>query len=370
MPENTIIFVVRGMSLKTEFRVGIARCPVAFGQDCKAIIARPGIEPYFLANVLRAKAPDIVALADEARHGTGRLQTGALAEVEVPVPPLVEQNAIACILSALDDKIELNRWMNQTLEAMARVIFNSWFVDFDPVRAKVSGHEPPGFAPQIADLFSNAFEGSQFGEIPEGWKVAMLSGIAFISKRSVKPSESPESLWEHYSIPAFDAGRIPASQTGESIKSAKYRVPCSAVLVSKLNPQFPRVWMPKVQDEKAAVCSTEFIPFVPRRSEWQPFLYELVKSDCVQRGISERVTGSTGSRQRAKPEDIASIRIVQPPSSLLEQFSQVVGPIHQRSHGAIMESQTLAELRDALLPRLISGELRVSDAERIVERCV
>src|SRR5207247_1117780 len=122
-------------------------------------------------------------------------------------------------------------------------------------------------------LFPDSFEDSELGEIPEGWKVAMLSGIASIAKQSVNPSESPGKVWEHYSIPAFDAGRIPVLQTGESIKSGKYHVPSSGVLVSKLNPQFPRVWLPNVQDEKAAICSTEFIPFVPRHSEWRPFLY-------------------------------------------------------------------------------------------------
>jgi len=173
VPEGSILFVVRGMSLKSEFRVGIAKRPMAFGQDCKAVIARPGIEPYYLANVLRSKADDILALADEASHGTGRLQTAALSELKVPIPPLAEQKAIAHVLGTLDDKIELNRRMNETLEAIARAIFKSWFVDFDPVRAKAEGRDP-GLPKHIADLFPDSFKDSELREIPLTWHIVDL----------------------------------------------------------------------------------------------------------------------------------------------------------------------------------------------------
>jgi len=118
MPTNTILFVVRGMSLKSEFRVGIAQRPVAFGQDCKAIIAQSDIEPLFLANALRAKSQEILELVDEASHGTGRLQTNALEQLEIAFPPLREQRAIAHFFGTLDDKIDLNRRMNETSECV------------------------------------------------------------------------------------------------------------------------------------------------------------------------------------------------------------------------------------------------------------
>lgn len=182
------------------------------------------------------------------------------------------------------------------------------------------------------------------------------------------PGKSPTKVWEHYSIPAFDAGRTPILESGDTIKSGKYRVPSTCVLVSKLNPQFPRVWYPNVQDEESAICSTEFIPFVPRDSEWRSYLYELMKSDSIQRAIEERVTGSTGSRQRARSDDIASIPVVVPPQELLHQFSAVASCMQARIHESIKESRTLAALRDTLLPKLISGELRVADTEPIVGR--
>ena len=129
VPENTVLFVVRGMSLKTEFRVGISRCPVTFGQDCKALIAKPSIDSLFLAYYLRSQSPEILGLVDEASHGTGRLSTEVLQEIEVPLPSLPEQKVIAQVLSSLDDKIDLLHRQNKTLEAIAETLFRQWFIE-------------------------------------------------------------------------------------------------------------------------------------------------------------------------------------------------------------------------------------------------
>ena len=315
---------------------------------------------------------DFVDASMRGSEGTKmpRAQWEFVSRFERLVPPLETQQAIACILGALDDKIELNRRMNETLEGMAQAIFKSWFVDFDPVRARAAGQQPPGLAPHISDLFPDEFEESESGEIPKGWEVTGLHAVATLKKESVKPMQAPAKLWEHYSIPAFDAGQVPVIEAGEAIKSTKYHVPSSCVLASKLNPRFPRVWLPDVQDETAAICSTEFMPFVPLHDARRPFLYELMKSDVVQRGIQERITGSTGSRQRARPEDVAVMRIVLPRPELIGTFSRTVEPLHEKSLNCIGESCTLAALRDTLLPKLISGEVRVPDAEKLVEAAV
>jgi type I restriction enzyme S subunit len=316
----------------------------------------------------------LLSTIDFSRYNSGSAQPSLnrnyIYSIPMTFPRPVEQRAIAHILGTLDDKIELNRRMNETLEAMARAIFKSWFVDFDPVRAKLRGEQPAGLAPEIAALFPDALVESELGQMPRGWRESTVSAIALTLKDSVMPGKSPTKVWEHYSIPAFDAGRTPFLESGDTIKSGKYRVPSTCILVSKLNPQFPRVWYPNVNDEKSAICSTEFIPFVPPNSEWRSYLYELMKSDSVQRAIEERVTGSTGSRQRAKSDDIASIPVVVPPQELLLHYSALASYMHARIDESINESHTLAALRDTLLPRLISGELRVAEAERIVGRSV
>ncbi len=314
---------------------------------------------------------------------------GGLKVVNTSAPDIPTQKAIAHILGTLDDKIELTRRMNKTLEEMARAIFKSWFVDFDPVidNALAAGNPIPDkfrkraeerkkkqqrkpLPASIQKLFPDSFQDSELGPIPKGWKVIRLNNIASLQQKSVKPMNEPNKLWEHYSIPAFDSGRIPLIEKGSEIKSNKYMVPISSVLMSKLNPKTPRVWMPNVMKPESAICSTEFLPFVPKYENWRPFLYELFNSDAVQQGILAIVTGSTGSRQRVKPKDVKLMEVVNPYKNMIELFSYLLNPIYDKILFNIQASQKFATIRDTLLPKLISGEIRVKEAEHIVERSV
>jgi type I restriction enzyme S subunit len=279
------------------------------------------------------------------------------------VPPPDEQRAIAHILGTLDDKIELNRRRNQTLEAMARALFKDWFVDFGPVRAKMEGQEP--YLP--ADLWQLFPDRLDDEGTPEGWEMQPLDQIAALVTNSIAPGKTPEAVFEHYSIPAFDVGRMPAMEVGESIKSNKYIVDPDSVLVSKLNPQTPRVWLPAVATDRA-ICSTEFMQFVPHDRENRSYLYCLMSSGTMQEVVLQHVTGSTGSRQRAQPSQIAKVSILTPSPSVVMAFNRQAGPILKAVGENQRESQTLAQLRDTLLPKLISGELRIADAEKFVAR--
>lgn len=274
-----------------------------------------------------------------------------------------ERVAIAHILGTLDDKIELNRRRNQTLESMARVLFKDWFIDFGPVRAKMEARDPH-LPADLWRLFPDRLDDE--GK-PEGWDMAPLNTLASLVTSSVSPSKSPDAMFEHYSIPAFDAGRMPAMELGESIKSNKYIVDADVVLVSKLNPQTPRVWLPSVATDRA-VCSTEFMQFVPRDRKNRPFLYCLMTSEVMQEEVLKHVTGSTGSRQRAQPAQIAKVEAILPQPKVLAAFNHQSAPILNAIADNQRESQTLAQLRDTLLPKLISGDLRIADAERFIER--
>jgi type I restriction enzyme, S subunit len=130
------------------------------------------------------------------------------------------------------------------------------------------------------------------------------------------------------------------------------------------------VWLPNLHDSETAICSTEFMPFVPINKEWRPFLYELLKSQPVQSEISNRVTGSTGSRQRVKPRDIAVLPCIVPPEKLIEVFCQKVGSLHCKQHSNIKEIYSLGKIRDLLLPKLISGDLRVPDVESLLDTSI
>jgi type I restriction enzyme S subunit len=289
-----------------------------------------------------------------------------LKRVEIPTPPLRDQYAIASILGALDDKIELNRKMSATLEAIARALFKSWFVDFDPVRAKAEGRDP-GLPPEIAALFPDSFQNSELGEIPKGWSIERIGSIADASRTAINPAGCPNEIFYHYSIPAFDASRLPVKEAGRAIKSNKFLVRRDSVLVSRLNPITPRIWRPDVSGALRSICSTEFAVMIPRAlpREW---LYCLFSSSDFCELLATMVTGTSGSHQRVKPESMKAMQVVAPLKSIAEQFTAIVAPVLARATHCLNESQTLAALRDALLPKLISGEIRVTDAERLVEK--
>jgi len=298
--------------------------------------------------------------------GRQRVPVDALANLPIKLPPLPEQRAIARILGALDDKIELNRRMNATLEAMARALFKSWFVDFDPVRAKMAGRDA-GLPKDVADLFPDRLVDSELGEIPEGWDVQKLSDVAEGLRQKENPLKSPDAMYQHFSIPAYDDSRLPALELGERIKSLKSQVPPGVVLLSKLNPSIERVWLVDVRPGDHAVCSTEFLVLAPRPEYSRSYLYCLVCSSSFRRRLEGFVTGTSKSHQRAPANSTLGLTVVRPPKQLVRLFAGVVEPLLAQTLQCRQESRTLAALRDTLLPKLVSGELRVPDAERLAE---
>ena len=287
-----------------------------------------------------------------------------LVKLPVFIPPISEQKAIAHILGTLDDKIELNKKLNQTLEDIAKAIFKSWFVDFDPVRAKAEGR-PTGLPADISDLFPDELVDSDIGEIPRGWQIGTISRYAALNKKTINPSLS-EEIFEHFSIPAFDDKQWPMLDKGTDIKSSKTLVPKGALLVSKLNPNTPRVWLPKKKNTYKQICSTEFMVLTPSPMGDIMFLWGMFTSNCIADRMTAMVTGTSKSHQRVKPTDVLNIKIPAPGEKLVKAFSDAVKPMLEKTLIGKSESEILVELRDTLLPKLISGELRIPDAERFI----
>ena len=302
--------------------------------------------------------------------GQANLSPAQILSAPMRYPSLNEQRAIAHILGTLDDKIELNRKQNETLEAMARALFKAWFVDFEPVRAKLEGRwqrgqSLPGLPAQLYDLFPDRLVDSELGEIPEGWRVFTFGDVAQQAKGSVNPGNSPRETFTHYSLPAFDSAKTPVIELGVEIKSNKTPVPDGAVLVSKLNPHIPRIW----QVGKAgvnAVCSTEFIVWTPKAPANSAFLYCLASSAEFNSAMRQLVTGTSNSHQRVKPDQLSDIRVFAASRAAILECSKLLLALIEQVLQNRQQSRSLAQLRDTLLPKLISGELRVPDAERIV----
>ena len=282
------------------------------------------------------------------------------------MPPVEERECISSLIMALDNRIALLRETNATLEAIAQALFKSWFVDFDPVRARQQGLAPEGMDEATAALFPDGFEESELGLVPKGWATEALASLLRLHKGSVNPGAHPNTDFQHFSLPAFDAGQLPVLEPGSAIKSNKTTVPADAVLLSKLNPHIPRVWLPS-SVTKHAVCSTEFLPLVPIGPSTTAFVYCLLAAPDFSASLCQLVTGTSNSHQRVKPDGVLSLPALVPPAPLVTAFDAVASGLLSRLKANRHQAQTLATLRDTLLPRLISGQLRLPEAEAILE---
>ena len=299
---------------------------------------------------------------DSAVPGLNRNVAHAL---NISVPSLLcEQQAIACILGALDDKIELNRRMNETLEAMAQALFKSWFVDFDPVRAKAEGRQPPGLPPHIADLFPDSFEESELGEIPKGWKIASLSEIAHFLNGLALQRFPPE---EEQALPVIKIAQLRKEDTKGADKASSnidkaYIVEDGDVLFSWSGSLECVLWAGgpgALNQHLFKVTSDQF-------HKW--FYYLWIHHHLPEfRHIAASKATTMGHIQRRHLDEA---KVCIPGDELLEIANNVFQPMIEGLIARSMECRHLANVRDTLLPKLISGELRVPDAERIVGRCV
>lgn len=289
-----------------------------------------------------------------------------LNDLQIPLPSKSTQDQIVNLLSALDERITLLRETNATLEAIAQALFKSWFVDFDPVRAKAEGRQPEGMEATTAALFPDSFEESELGLVPKGWRIGNVGDLASQKKGSVNPLASPAVLFEHFSLPAFDSGQAPVVELGQKIKSNKTPLPEEAVLLSKLNPHIPRVWLPVLYGPNA-VCSTEFLAYSPQGGASKELIYSLLSSESFQLQLCQLVTGTSNSHQRVKPDQVLVVKLPIADKPVFKVFTELVRPLFDRVHAGRLQTQTLTQLRDTLLPRLISGQLRLPEAEHIVE---
>ena len=324
------------------------------------VVDEARFSPEFLFYNLALRKAEIRSIAGGSAQPI--LNKTAFGAIQVSFPSLGEQRRIADLLGPLDDRIALLRETNATLEAIAKALFKSWFVDFDPVRAKQQGLAPVGMDEATATLFPNSFEESALGLVPKEWRQGTVSDFAQMHRGSVNPGGSGDTLFEHYSLPAFDAGQMPVRELGDEIKSNKTLVPRDSVLLSKLNPHIPRVWLP-VDAGPHAVCSTEFLVIVPAVGASREFAYCSFVAAPFQERLRQLVTGTSNSHQRVKPDGVLTLSTVMPPSPALDAFTLVVRPMFERVGLNRLQAQTLATLRDTLLPRLISGQLRLPEAE-------
>ena len=324
-------------------------------------LADPGYVLSYLTH------PSVKSYIESFNAGGSRraITKGHIESFRISLPPLGEQQRIAQILGTLDNKIALNWRLKGTLEAISRALFKSWFVDFDPVKAKMQNRDL-GIPKSIADLYPSSLENSELGQIPVGWKNGTLGDVVELLRSQEDPLSFPETTFQHYSIPAFDNGQWSITELGANIKSLKFKVPAGVILLSKLNPEIERVWLVDVHEHDRAVCSTEFLVLSPRAPFGRNYAYCLARSSEFRQQIESLVTGTSKSHQRAQADAVLRLPVVLPPKSIVGAFETFSSNFLERVIACRRESRTLAGIRDALQPRLMSGEIRVPKVKETV----
>jgi type I restriction enzyme S subunit len=335
LPERAVCVVCIGATIG---KVCMTAHPSFTNQQINSVVVNEKEhDPFFVFHLL-------TTLSDELKSNAGGAATPiinktAFSEIAVSVPPLPVQRRIAGILSGYDEQIENSQRRIRTLEAMARVLYREWFVNF-----RFPGHKK---LPLVA---------SPIGEIPKGWD-GRFSDLSTIIRDSINPFEFPSEAFEHFSIPAFDDGRQPAIELGKTILSGKYCIDDSCVLLSKLNPRIPRVWLPIPSGQRRAVTSTEFLVLRPQPGVTREFIYTKCCSEMFAEQFVSLAIGTSTSHQRVKPENLLAMPSTVPDKKVIEQFTKLVSPMLSASQQLRSQIQNLRQTRDLLLPRLLSGQV-------------
>ena len=345
-------------------------CMIPEGLECclgqRQVLLRPDsqlVNPKFLLYALQSPHVQHQIGWNEGTGSTvSNLRIPVLKALSIPVPERALQDGVAATLGAIDDRIDNLRQTSVTLEVIAQALFKSWFVDFDPVRAKAEGREPEGMDAATANLFSSELEDSELGGVPWGWKVQSLGSVAGNLREQAKPElldpDTPYVGLEHMprkSIALMDRG------DAEGLASGKFWYSPCDILFGRLRPYFHKVG---VAAEKG-ICSTDILVVRPHQPEWFGYCVGQFSSDAL---IAYATQVSNGARMpRVGWKDLAAYKVVTPPHDVAAAFDRLVRPMITRIHQNIEHARTLANVRDTLLPRLISGKLRLPDAEREIE---
>ena len=284
-------------------------------------------------------------------HITGaaqpKLSQSSLKRLLIDAPSYAVQTRIGEAIRAVDGLIQNNRRRIEILEEMARLLYQEWFVHF-----RFPGHEDV----KLID--------SDLGAIPDGWGQTRLADEIKLERINVKPFEYADEEFDHYSIPAFDDQRLPSLESGAEIKSGKYLLSGESVMVSKLNPRFPRVWRVDRSDpDRRAVASTEFLVLTYPLRWTLTFTHGLVTSTDFTSRLKMIAGGTSTSHQRVKPSDVMNMAVVSPPQEFVQRYSDQVKPVLKLADNLVQQIEVISEARELLLPRLVSGELDVSELD-------
>ncbi len=344
--------------------------PMAFNQSCYGLRDKDGTADI---NYLYYAIKNVVGELKSKSHGAvfSTIIRDTFSLISIPIYSIKEQRRIAHVLGTLDDKIENNRKTAKTLEAMAQAIFKSWFVDFDPVRAKMAGEPPESICkrlkltPEILDLFPDRLVDSELGEIPEGWEITTLTALSTLNTESWTKAARPR-LINYVDLSNTKWGRIESVTiyTQEDAPSRAQRIlrPDDTIVgtVRPGNGSFALI------TENGLTGSTGFAVLRPKKTIYAAFVYLAVTAKENIQSLAHLADG--GAYPAVRPEVVAATQVVKPCDESLATFSTLTSVLIRKFATIERQIRTLVALRDTLLPKLISGEIRVPEAVQLLEQ--
>ena len=354
LPENSLLFSSRApigyLAINTQ--------PMATNQGFKSLILKDEFDVEFFYYLFKQKTEYIKNFSSGSTFQ--EISGSEVKNLKFLIPPYKEQKQIAKILSKLDKKIELNQKMNATLEEITKTLFKSWFIDFDPVKAKAEGR-PTGLSKEIGDLFPDSFEDSELGDIPKGWNAGSLNDIIFRSKDKIKDTKSKVlaavSSGELVLSEEYFSKQVFSKDTSKYLKVEQYDF---AYNPSRIN--IGSIGMN--EDDIIGAVSPVYIVFKPLKN-WHPYINEFIKLKSTNSKINQLSSGSV--RQTLSFDNFASIPIVKPTDLLNMKFNEIYESLRSKIIQNLEECEILTSMRDSLLPKLMSGELQIPDAENLIE---
>jgi len=325
LAENDILFSMAGVFLGKNAVVPKEILPANTNQALAILrIDQDKANPFFISYYLRQ--PQVIDLVNNmsGQSAQPNINFEEIKSIDLFLPPPSIQDSIVSFLSSLDDKIDLLHRQNATLEKMAETLFRKWFVD----------------------------------EAKEEWEIGQISDLAIHFKGSIQPQKNPSTLFNHYSIPAFDNGKNPIEELGSEIQSNKYRVPQYSVLFSKLNPhKDKRVWLLQDEVDANGICSTEFQVVYPKDKKYLYALYGWLSLHENYNEIASGVGGTSGSHQRIDPKSIFDFQCPLFSENIIDKLNLDIEPLFRKQLANQTQIRTLTTLRNTLLPKLMSGEV-------------
>lgn len=345
VPANTILMTSRAPI----GYLAIAANEVSTNQGFKSIICdEKVVSPKFLYYLLQYEMENIKSL------GTGstfsEISGKVVKNIEVNLPNIENQKKIEDVLDAVDEKIETNQHIIANLEKLSQTLFKRWFIDFE-----FPDENGTPYKSSDGEMID-----SELGKIPSNWKIYKLKDIASHKKETFNPKKSEEVTVKHFSLPAYDNEEQAIEEEVNKIKSNKWIINNNCVLFSKMNPDTKRIWLPVIDNKKLNVASSEFVVMESPNNKINSFIYNICLNSQFIDYLKANTTGSTNSRQRVKPTIAVNYKLAIE-DSIVQKYSEIITPYMEEMKILRSEIGKLTQLRDTLLPKLMSGEIEIPD---------